>query len=292
MRTIALSNLSLLPWSLLLGPAWTWKIAEAVGYDALKVNPLRGWNVEQLKALKSPVTAFECLWRSTFRASVKNLWDRRDIMGFVADTCFIGYAPAETRCEGYAWSDYYGSQGTIGVDFPANLQVGHLRNARETEYLPEKWPAPLDDSTLVCLDTWHVRSYPDPSAVTDRLIDSGRITLIDVQTRGYADLLDNPVLRAARARVARKHRRCSFCLGKQLDARRSRGASNGCLLGLLRGEDVILTRQLRQLSALPKSVSASVEVSPQQVFRLMTHLSRSYQETLLMIQQCVRRALD
>lgn len=251
MRTIALSNLSLLPWSLLLGPAWTWKIAEAVGYDALKVNPLRGWNVEQLKALKIPVTAFECLWRSTFRASVKNLWDRRDIMGFVADTCFIGYAPAETRCEGYAWSDYYGSQGTIGVDFPANLQVGHLRNARETEYLPEKWPAPLDDSTLVCLDTWHVRSYPDPSAVTDRLIDSGRITLIDVQTRGYAELL-----------------------------------------GLLRGEDVILTRQLRQLSALPKSVSASVEVSPQQVFRLMTHLSRSYQETLLMIQQCVRRALD
>lgn len=188
-RKIALSNLSLLPWSLIYGPKWTWELARAAGFDALKVNPLRGWDVATLTHLQIPVIAFEYLWRPNFWASVKNLWRRKDPMGFVGDTCFIGYAGAKHRCEGYAWSDYYSSRGTVAIDFPNNLRVRHLRDARETEYLPEKWPNPIDGNKLACFDTWHVRSYPDPDAITERLMADERIVLIDVQTRDYSEWL-------------------------------------------------------------------------------------------------------
>lgn len=257
-RKIALSSLSLLPGSLFFGPAWSWKMAKAAGYDALKVNPLRGWDMRTLSWDKIPVTAFEYLWRPTFQATVKNLREHKDWMGFVADTCFIGYQGAERRCDDYAWSDYPECEGAVRVDFPSRMRVPHRRHARETECSSEKWPLPLDDDSLACLDTWHVRSYPDPEAVTDRLIGANRVALIDAQTRDFSELLD-------------------FVLGSN---------------------SVRLFRQLRQLGQTPESVSVSVELDPRQVWRLMWKLqtydgrTESYLGALRRVRKAVWYAID
>jgi hypothetical protein len=250
-RRIAISNLTLLPGSLALGPKWAWDVAKQSGYDALKVNPLRGWDVATLRHLDIPVTSFEYLWRHDFRASLEHFRRHKDLIGFVADTCFIGYTGAKERCEGYAWSDHYGAEEAVGIDFPAGLQVGHLRHARETEYLPEKWLSPLDDDSLACLDTWHVRSYPNPAAVTTKLIKSGRVIALDVQTRAFDELV-------------------GFVLGEKAQP---------------------LDSQLDAFRALPETVSASVELPPQHVLRLMGTLACSYQTALAIVASRVRECL-
>ncbi len=252
-RQIALSNLSLLPWSLWKGPAWTWQIAQEAGFDALKVNPLRGWDVATLRGQTPsiPVTAFEYLWRPDFSASCRNLWQHRDAMGFIADACFIGYTQAKERCAGYAWSDYYASTATVAIDFPLHMHVGHLRHVQETECLSGKWPLPLDDDKLACLDTWHVRTYPNPDAVTDRLMVEGRIATIDAQTRRYREWRD-----------------------------------------FHDGERTRLWEQLARLAATPETVSASVEIAPQHLWRLCFDLELSRRAVLDELCTRVRNALD
>ena len=252
MRTIALSNLTLLPGSLVLGPRWAWQMTLLAGYTALKVNPLRGWDVTRLNELRINVVGFEYLWRTNLRASVDNLCKNHDWMGFIADTCFIGYTRAIKRCSDYATTSYAITAPLI--DFPAGLNIGQHILARETECSPEKWPLPLDDGAFACLDTWHIRSYPNPNATLDRLVNEQRVALIDIQTRDVSEL-----------ETWIRHPR-----------------STGTLLG----------RQLQRLSELPNSVSASVEIAPQHILILRRRLSLSYEDVLHEIGQAVRLALN
>lgn len=254
MRKLALSNLSLLPGSVILGPKWAWNMALRAGFTALKVNPLRGWDIHMLEARHIDVVAFEYLWRPTFRASCKILWKRKDWMGFVADTCLIGYGEAHQRCTEYAWSSY--ASKAPGIDFPSGLSMsGHRPFARETECSPEKWLLPLDDDSLACLDTWHVRTYPNPDAIIGKLAEQSRIALIDIQTRDPAEWIN--WIRYPR-----------------------------------RTDTTQLGHQLAMLRRLPESISASIEIAPQHLLRLMRSLSLSYEDTLSEIRQSARLALE
>lgn len=253
-RTIALSNLSLLPGSLFLGPAWSWNMALRAGYTALKVNPLRGWDIHRLESRGINIVGFEYLWRTNLRASIGNLLSQRDLMGFVADTCFIGYASAHERCSEYAWSSYV--QKAVGIDFPTSLSLsGHRPFVRETECLSEKWPLPLDDNSLACLDTWHVRGYPNPDAIIGKLAENGRIALIDIQTRDLKEWIN--------------------------------WIQHPC-----RTDTTLLGHQLAMLRGLPDTISASVEIAPQHLLGLMRTLSLSYEDALHAIGQAAHLALE
>lgn len=181
MRTVALSNLSLLPGSLVRGPQWTWKIAREAGFDALKLNPLRGW---EARNIDFPVSAFEAPWRTSFGESIKNLWLRRDVVGFIADVFFFGYRGAQSRSQEYGLllSD------VVGIDCPASYGY-HFVRARETECLPEKWMDPLHAEDSACLDLWHIRGYSPEYAIIEELARANRIRTIDVQTRDYPEML-------------------------------------------------------------------------------------------------------
>lgn len=183
-RQIALSNLSLLPGSLFRGPEETWQTAREAGFDGMKINPLRRWDVTEIRDADIPVLAFEGPWRNpySFKKSFQVLL-KGDVMGFVADTVLFGKR-ADRRARLYA-QDF---PEAIGVDCPPHY--GQNPNfVRETDF--QKWPDILDTDTPtpVCLDTWHIRDYPDHNSIFDTLITTKRIRTIDVQTRNYAEIV-------------------------------------------------------------------------------------------------------
>lgn len=179
MKTLALSNLSLLPGSLLRGPEWAWNEARHAGFHALKVNPLYGWDASVLRRTSVPVSAFQAPWRFSFIDSVINLVKNGDIIGFVADIFFFGpLANSRAEMYGNAFED------AVGVDCPESY-CGRFTRVRETEYA--KWPDPLSGNGFVCLDTWHIRSYPDHETLISKLVESEKIAAVDIQTRDYAE---------------------------------------------------------------------------------------------------------
>lgn len=182
-RTLALSNLTLLPHSLLKGPEKSWEIAREAGFNSLKVNPLRGWGAATLQELHIPVLSFEAPWRTSFPASVQNLVQHRDLSGFAVDVICFGYQGADERARSYGMIP-----GIIGVDCPASY-AGNFLRVRETEYKDDKWPDPLGGSELASLDTWHVRDYPRHWETLQSLRDSDRIRHVDIQTRDFKELM-------------------------------------------------------------------------------------------------------
>lgn len=240
-RQIAISNLSLLPGSFFRGPEKTWEIAQKAGFNGMKINPLREWDVTEIRDASIPVLAFEGPWRNSFRESVSILLEG-DWMGFIADTALFG-KKTDDRAEVYGQT----FPEAIGINCP--LHYGKNPNfVRETDF--KSWPDILDTDTPVCLDTWHIRDYPDNSRIFNALIATERIKTIDVQTRSYKEIKR-----------------------------------------FLIGSDTTLGWQLSRLAVLPRSVSASMELLPQHLWRLQTEFCLSRTTVLRRLQEQVRKCL-
>lgn len=242
-RQIALSNLSLLPGSLFRGPEKTWEIAQKAGFDGMKINPLREWDAGEVRYACIPVLAFEGPWRNpySFQTSFQVLL-KGDLMGFVADTIFFG-SRADTRARLYA-QDF---PEAVGINCPPHY--GQNPNfVRETDF--KNWPDILDTNTPVCLDTWHIRDYPDNSRIFNTLIATERIKTIDVQTRSYKEIKR-----------------------------------------FLIGSSTALEWQLSRLAVLPRSVSASMELLPQHLWRLQKELHLNRIAVLSQLRERVQKCL-
>ena len=100
-----------------------------------------------------------------------------------------------------------------------------------------------------------MRTYPNPDAIIGKLAEQSRIALIDIQTRDPAEWI-NWI----------RHPR--------------------------RTDTTLLGHQLAMLRGLPESISASIEIAPQHLLRLMRSLSLSYEDTLSEIRQSARLALE
>lgn len=242
-RQIALSNLSLLPGSLFRGPEKTWEIVQKAGFDGMKINPLREWDAGEVRYACIPVLAFEGPWRNpySFQTSFQVLL-KGDLMGFVADTIFFG-SRADTRARLYA----HDFPEAVGINCPPHY--GQNPNfVRETD--AQKWPNILDTDTAVCLDTWHIRGYPESNTVFERLINSERVKTIDVQTRSYQEIKEFAI-----------------------------------------GEETYLQWQLSRLAILPRSVSTSMELLPQHLWRLQKELHLNRIAVLSQLRERVQKCL-
>jgi hypothetical protein len=275
-RTIALSNLSILGTSLLGGPEAAWNMAWEAGFDALKVNPLRGWNVRHLALAGVPVTAFEAPWRNSFKGTLRWAWRTGEWRALLIDPLFFGYRPALERVADCCF--YFSSLPTPGVICVDGHRVmgvmrkrgqseGGLRWAIETDanklwidsVCPEPW---CKHKTFVVLDTWHMRDWArtprssfsdkDELATLRYIIEYPvtEIVAIDVQTRNPAEWLT-----------------------------------------FLQGEGSLLGEQLTLLSELPETVSAALEIHPAHLKKLSKWLKVPPDVCLEILQKRIRATL-
>ncbi|MEI9967044.1 MAG: hypothetical protein WDN67_05500 [Candidatus Moraniibacteriota bacterium] len=182
MRTIALSNLSILSTSLFRGPRAAWERAQAAGFDALKINPLRGWTARRIRKARIPVVAFEAPWRFSFLESLS--WAKQgEVRALLIDPLLFGYQGADRRAREYARS----FPDIVGVDCPPDY-IGDFVSVEETD--AQKRPNPvalLNSQVPILFDTWHIRGYSDHENLLLALKEKGRIKAIDVQSRELTD---------------------------------------------------------------------------------------------------------
>ncbi len=176
MRKIALSNISLvapIPVQI-LSPAQAWKQAHGAGFDALKINPLRGWDALHILTANIPVTTFEAPWNTDAWDSAKQLLKGR-VVGFLVDVRLFGYKSADRRAREYGLL----FSNAIGVDCPDDYEGNFIRSV-ETG-LGQGTREQIYAAPRITFDTWHMREFSD--GFTFPGFKPERVVSIDVQTR-------------------------------------------------------------------------------------------------------------
>jgi hypothetical protein len=179
-RKIALSNLSILGTSLAGGPTKAWALAQSAGFDALKVNPIRGWDASGLLKADVPVTAFEAPWRYSFSDTLRWVLETNEWRALLMDPILFGYQAVHKVKEFAEKLD----PEVIAVDCEEILGR-HAQWALETDATKYGLFKVLNARRLL-FDTWHMREYA-PGMPTYEGFDLCQIVAIDVQTR---DLLE------------------------------------------------------------------------------------------------------
>jgi hypothetical protein len=242
MRHIALSNLSILKTSFFRGPEAAWEIAQAAGFSALKVNPLRGatrtreWTGKRLRDAGVLVTAFEAPWRESFEETLIWAVKTGEKRALLIDPVLFGYQSALYRLDTYP--EAYPEARIVTVDWPRSC------------FVPQEWIRAIETDaqklSLVELhaknhlvfDTWHLRGF-HPGSPTYPNFDPEKVVAIDVQTRDVDEWL-----------------------------------------AFIDDVPCLLSRQLSILSRTPDTVSAALEIHPVHLGALAKRAGLSVPETL------------